>query len=453
MFERFTDRARRVLVLAQEEARFLKHNFIGTEHLLLGLVREGDGVAAKALRELGIGLDDVRQRVKETIGPAGSPTTASPPFTPRSKKVLELSLREALQLQHNYIGTEHILLGLVREGEGVAAQVLVSLGADLSRVRQKVIDLLGAGPAAGPYAGPDDLRPSAGPPRCGRCDASLTESARYRTIEVPPDEDEAEPGQGPVRVTLPYCSYCGTVIGPPSEARAISGGPVTTLVWGTAPRDVVPERLQRFPHELFGPVHLEDVPEDARVELVYRDAEVLEGTAAGTRVYLRGRVRSRRGSLKGTWGDAAVGAAWRLGDRLHVLRGPLPALLSGRLGEDAVKLKGTLRLGPQHLFELAEVGGQLCGHAVRAEVNAASGGLGSTSTVAAEGTVGDSRFQLFGALSTDLTRAIVRGSVDGAPVCIDAAREDPFAPVRVIGAFSGPPALLALLVGAVVSLL
>jgi hypothetical protein len=123
------------------------------------------------------------------------------------------------------------------------------------------------------------------------------------------------------------------------------------------------------------------------------------------------------------------------------------------LGEDAVKLKGTLRLGPQHLFELAEVGGQLCGHAVKAEVNAASGGLGSTSTVAAEGTVGDTRFQLFGALSTDLTRAIVRGSVDGAPVCIDAAREDPFAPVRVIGAFSGPPALLALLVGAVVSLL
>jgi hypothetical protein len=453
MFERFTERARRVLVLAQEEARFLEHNFIGTEHLLLGLVREADGVAAKALGELGIGLDEVRHRVKETIGPNGSPMTGSPPFTPRAKKVLELSLREALQLHHNYIGTEHILLGLVREGEGIAAQVLVSLGADLSRARQKVVDLLGTGPAAGSLEGPDDLRPSASPPRCGRCDASLSESARYRTIEVPPDEDEAGTAQGPMRATLPYCSYCGTVIGPPSEARAIPGGPVTTLVYGMAPRDAQPERSQRFPDELLGAVHLEDVPEDARVELVYRDDEVLEGTAAGTRVYLRGRVRSRRGPLKGTWGEVAFGAAWRLGDRLHVLKGPLPARLAGRFGEDAVKLKAAVHLGPQHLFERAEVGGELCGHPVRAQLSAASGGLGSTSTVVAQGTVGDSGFQLFGSLSADLSRAIVRGSVGGAPVFIDATREDPFAPVRVIGAFSGPPALLALLVGAVVCLL
>ena len=142
LFERFTDRARRVLVLAQEEARLLNHNFIGTEHILLGLIHEGEGVAAKALESLGISLEAVREKVEETIGPAGSATTGSPPFTPRAKKVLELSLREALQLGHNYIGTEHMLLGLVREGEGVAAQVLVSLGADLSRVRQQVIQLL-----------------------------------------------------------------------------------------------------------------------------------------------------------------------------------------------------------------------------------------------------------------------------------------------------------------------
>jgi ATP-dependent Clp protease ATP-binding subunit ClpC len=139
MFERFTDRARRVLVLAQEEARLLDHNFIGTEHILLGLIHEGDGVAAKALEGLGISLEAVRQRVGETIAPAETATNASPPFTPRAKKVLELSLREALQLGHNFIGTEHLLLGLVREGEGVAASVLVSLGADLSRVRQQVI--------------------------------------------------------------------------------------------------------------------------------------------------------------------------------------------------------------------------------------------------------------------------------------------------------------------------
>src|SRR6266446_2259131 len=142
MFERFTERARRVMVLAQEEARLLNHNFIGTEHILLGLIHEGEGVAAKALESLGISLEAVREKVEETIGPAGSSTTGSPPFTPRAKKVLELSLREALQLGHNYIGTEHMLLGLVREGEGVAAQVLVNLGADLSRVRQQVIQLL-----------------------------------------------------------------------------------------------------------------------------------------------------------------------------------------------------------------------------------------------------------------------------------------------------------------------
>ena len=117
MFERFTDRARRVLVLAQQEARVLGHNFLGTEHLLLGLIRETEGVAAMALAQLGIRLDDVRDRVKETVGPAGSAQTGSPPFTPWAKRVLELSLREALQLGHNYIGTEHILLGLVREGE------------------------------------------------------------------------------------------------------------------------------------------------------------------------------------------------------------------------------------------------------------------------------------------------------------------------------------------------
>ena len=141
MFERFTDRARRVVVLAQEEARMLNHNYIGTEHILLGLIHEGEGVAAKALESLGISLDAVRQQVEEIIGQGQQAPSGHIPFTPRAKKVLELSLREALQLGHNYIGTEHILLGLIREGDGVAAQVLVKLGADLNRVRQQVIQL------------------------------------------------------------------------------------------------------------------------------------------------------------------------------------------------------------------------------------------------------------------------------------------------------------------------
>ncbi len=160
MFERFTDRARRVVVLAQEEARMLNHNYIGTEHILLGLIHEGEGVAAKALESLGISLEGVRSQVEEIIGQGQQAPSGHIPFTPRAKKVLELSLREALQLGHNYIGTEHILLGLIREGEGVAAQVLVKLGADLNRVRQQVIQLLsgyqgkepqasGGGPAEG----------------------------------------------------------------------------------------------------------------------------------------------------------------------------------------------------------------------------------------------------------------------------------------------------------------
>src|SRR5881628_1277945 len=157
MFERFTDRARRVVVLAQEEARMLNHNYIGTEHILLGLIHEGEGVAAKALESLGISLEGVRQQVEEIIGQGQQAPSGHIPFTPRAKKVLELSLREALQLGHNYIGTEHILLGLIREGEGVAAQVLVKLGADLTRVRQQVIQLLSG------YQGKESTGAGAGP--------------------------------------------------------------------------------------------------------------------------------------------------------------------------------------------------------------------------------------------------------------------------------------------------
>ncbi|MEY4647720.1 MAG: hypothetical protein RL009_136 [Actinomycetota bacterium] len=142
MFEKFTDKARRVVVLAQEEAKMLNHNYIGTEHLLLGLIHEGEGVAAKSLEALGISLDAVREQVQEIIGQGQQAPTGHIPFTPRAKKVLELSLREALQLGHSYIGTEHLLLGLIREGEGVAAQVLTKLGADTNRVRQQVIQLL-----------------------------------------------------------------------------------------------------------------------------------------------------------------------------------------------------------------------------------------------------------------------------------------------------------------------
>ena len=197
-------------MLAQEEARLLNHNFIGTEHILLGLVREGDGVAAKALESLGISLERVREKVGETIGPTGSATTGAP-FTPRAKKVLELSLREALQLGHNYIGTEHMLLGLVREGEGVGAQVLVSLGADLSRVRHQVIQLLSGdrSPEAAGAVGVSATEPRAGP-RCPACRVRLDGHVGYRVLPVPPvDEGGASE---PIDVVFVHCLVCGVVI-------------------------------------------------------------------------------------------------------------------------------------------------------------------------------------------------------------------------------------------------
>jgi ATP-dependent Clp protease ATP-binding subunit ClpA len=156
MFERFTDRARRVVVLAQEEARMLNHNYIGTEHLLLGLIHEGHGVAATTLESLGISLDAVRQQVEGIIGLGQRAPSGHIPFTPRAKTVLKLSRREAQQLGHDYIGTEHILLGLICEGEGVAAQVLVRLGADLNRVREQVIQLLQGREVKEPVSPVDD---------------------------------------------------------------------------------------------------------------------------------------------------------------------------------------------------------------------------------------------------------------------------------------------------------
>jgi ATP-dependent Clp protease ATP-binding subunit ClpA len=234
VFERFTDRARRVVVLAQEEARMLDHNYIGTEHILLGLIREGEGVAARALEALKIPLDDVRREVEKVVGRGSEVSGGHIPFTPRAKKVLELSLREALQLGHNYIGTEHVLLGLIHEGEGVAAKALQSLGADLDRVRHTVIQLL-SGDAPGPGDRPPDrphrfrrgLRGALTPgdvrraqallstaeaseedyPLCPNCSASLAENASVRTRELTSEGESAQV------IKIAYCAACGITLG------------------------------------------------------------------------------------------------------------------------------------------------------------------------------------------------------------------------------------------------
>jgi hypothetical protein len=227
MFERFTDRARRVVALSQDEARALDHDYIGTEHLLLGLIREEDGVAARALMSLGVSFEVIESQVVEVVGRGPGQPTGHIPFTPRAKKILELALREAQQLGHAYIGTEHILLGIVREGEGVAAQVLQHQGLTLETVREAVIQVLagqtseavesaGFRPVAGwtshlPRGAPwwfARRRRAEGPlsPTCPTCGGDLAGTAAARTIRVPAEE-------GAMRaVELVFCNRCGSTI-------------------------------------------------------------------------------------------------------------------------------------------------------------------------------------------------------------------------------------------------
>jgi len=247
VFERFTDRARRVVVLAQEEARLLRHDYIGTEHILLGLIHEGEDVAARALHALGVELEPVRREVEVTIGAGSKEPRGHIPFTPRAKKVLEMSLKEALSLRVNYIGTEHILLGLLREGEGVAAQVLHRQGVTLEMARQEVIALLAIDESAAAAVGDETARhrsrspessasgiqriPASAlrrrardeaerPPMCPRCDADLSESARYGVYDVPRGNREIEDdtvgtraAPSPARrAAFLYCGECGRVV-------------------------------------------------------------------------------------------------------------------------------------------------------------------------------------------------------------------------------------------------
>ena len=194
MFERFTDRARRVVVLAQEQTRLLNHTHVGTEHLLLGLLSEGEGVAAQVLESLGISLDSARHKVEERVGRGESAPQGHIPLTPRAKKALELSLREALQLGHNYIGTEHLLLGLIREEEGVASQVLGELGADLGAVRQGVIEVLRSLREA----------PPAGTSTCPRCRAPVIANAKVMPLTLGTQAEDQK-----VDLLAIYCGRCG----------------------------------------------------------------------------------------------------------------------------------------------------------------------------------------------------------------------------------------------------
>ena len=260
MFERFTDRARRVLVLAQEEARLLGHGFIGTEHVLLGLVAEREGVAAQALHRLDVTLDAVRNEVEAMV--TGSwPTTGSPPFTPRAKKVLELSLREAMQLGHNYIGTEHLLLGIVGEGEGVGASVLVLLGVELQQVRSEVLELLAGFAEAGERtegAGAEDLvRRSA---RLARVAVGrLRRNPAARTCSFC-GRDLWEAGRHVTSGNAAICEECvGAAAGVLARGGVAPGEelPFPPRVFGTAPDDAAVDEIVAAFRGLFGPATVE----------------------------------------------------------------------------------------------------------------------------------------------------------------------------------------------------
>ncbi len=227
MFERFTDAARRAVTLAQEEARGLNHDHIGSEHLLLGLLREG-GTAARALASAGVSLEDVRERVEATVGRGTEPPPEHVPFAPNGKKVMELAMREALRLRHDHIGTEHLLLGVVGEGEGLGTRVLETLGVGAHQVRQQILELLHDAPQPkprrrglrGPLSASTGARAEGGvwaveppgQPLCHRCRSVLETSARWRTLDVPHD------GEHPARpVTVVYCDACGATVGVVSD--------------------------------------------------------------------------------------------------------------------------------------------------------------------------------------------------------------------------------------------
>ena len=458
MFERFTERARHVLVVAQQEARSLNHNFIGTEHILLGLVAEGEGVAAQVLEALGVRLDTVQEKVRETVGASVETPTGSPPFTPRAKKVLELSLREALQLGHNYIGTEHMLLGLVREGEGVGARVLEQLGVSLDRARHIVLDLV-----KGPQAGRgQELRFSEatealtaltaltaaaapeGAPRCSRCRASLSTSARYLTINVLPAPDEPA-AQAMLMFPVVYCLQCGTAIGSsPSGASTLTSGAATAVARPAREREPTPPRgVRSLPTEAMVPVALEDVPAASRVELTWTERRILEGHAGEAQVQLLGEW-SREGTLEGTWLDEPLTASWQVGPP-GPNRGP-SGHLRGSFGSRSAELHASFHLGPGSLLERAEVSGYVGDQELEAKVARAEGAFGSTGTIVVEGRQEETAFGVFVGLTGDMSRAGTRGTCGGAPVRLDATRDHHGAPVRVTGEYSGPPELLALFV-------
>jgi hypothetical protein len=323
--------------------------------------------------------------------------------------------------------------------------VLISLGAGLELLRKRVLEVLAVSPAPGKDH-EARLEPEA--PRCARCGAALADSARYRSIEAGPG-DEADEGHGHLSATVLYCSRCGGVIGPVLETGSVLRVPLATTV-GVGPAPAAPPPERRFSDELLAPVRGQDVPEEARVDLVYRSTDVLEGTVGGTAVRVRGRVGPRGGPVRGTWGGVAV--SWRLADKLGKPPERTVGTVSSRVGDAPVHLEGAFQVGPRYLFEQAGITGDLGGQSLTVKLSAVDAGPASTSVVVAEGTVGEEPLEIFAALVDGSARAVVRGSLGGRPVSLDATHDETSV-VRILGEYTGPLPLLALVVGVVVHFL
>jgi hypothetical protein len=451
MFERFTYRARRALVVAQEEAKALGANFVGTEHLLLGLAHEGAGVAAKALESLGVRPTELREAVGKVTKAGAGQGSETVPFSPRAKKVLELSLREALQLGHNYIGTEHLLLGLVALSECSAARALASLGVSAERTRAVVLELLvgyqpGQQPAQRRPQWPDVAAASKGePPLCGRCGSRLEVSGRYRDIALKSAQgaEEAEEGEEVALVRIAYCSACGAAIGTATGPVERYAARVRKLAAPSA--SAHPPQLRAFPEPELAPVKLDEVPAGRRVELAWGHRRVLEGSVGGSDVQLVGQW-AHEGSAEGAWAGGALAVTWRM-EASGATATP-SGELQGRFDERDVELRASVRLSPTWSFEGAEVTGRVGHDELRANVEPALGGLGGH-TVAVVGALGATGFELFASLSGSHSRSMVRGTVAGEPARIDGSRPDRSGPggaeaVRLSGEYSGPPELAAI---------
>jgi hypothetical protein len=398
---------------------------------LLALIEEADGIAAQALHALGVSGEAVREKVRETIGMA-PPAHGSPPFTPRAKKVLELSLREALQRMHSYIGTEHLLLGVVREGEGVAATVLTSMGVDLSQVRQKVILLMSEQSGR-------EMSTETGP-LCPQCHGELGQVARVQPIFIQSGSEDSV--RNPLLVDAVYCSQCGSrlhMFKADFDKRQSPRNIIRSGSAGSAGR-------VRFPDDVSPSEGATTDDDSIRVDLVHQDRQ-LSGLVGDAPVDFLLDVPRHVGEARGNFAGRDFVASWQLGDN-YFEHPDLNGTAKGTFAGHEFDLQGVFHLDPNYAITAAEISGRIGGKEISARLQPALGGLSPTRTVAIDGTFAGTNFSIFATISGDLTRGHIRGQVGGHVIRLDADNDNRTKTTGIKGTFGGPPAILTITVAA-----